>query len=218
VTVGVGAGAAPVWAAVEGRARTAVRQAMNAGFTGTVRPAGAGDLVPGSPFRRLYEQTMVRVHSSPAYVFADEYYSQLLAGLGGSLLLAQVRAPDGRTAAAALVLAHRERVHYHLAGSVRDAATAGVNNLLVWTILRWAADDGRGVVHLGGGRTSDDDLFRFKRCFGGQRTQFWTCATVLDPKAYATLVNHRAAAVGTTPDALQGQGFFPAYRFGSVVL
>jgi hypothetical protein len=69
-------------------------------------------------------------------------------------------------------------------------------------------------VHLGGGLRAEDNLFRFKRSFGGRRTQFWTGAVVVDERAYDRLVERRAVVCGRSPGELMGTGYFPAYRVG----
>jgi hypothetical protein len=218
VTVPVGHGPDQVWSEMEGRSRTAIRKAANAGLRGELRQATAADIAPGSSFRRLYEETMRRVASSTNYFFLEGYYEQLHTGLRDALMLAQVRDSDGTVVATSLVLAHRRLVHYHLAGSSVDGGRQGANNLLLWTILEWAADNGLQLVHLGGGLRRDDNLFRFKRSFGGERTPFSTGATVTDPASYDVLVHQRADQLGIATSQLLERGWFPAYRFGSDLL
>ncbi|MFI5892312.1 GNAT family N-acetyltransferase [Actinoplanes sp. NPDC051513] len=212
VTVPIDGDADALWDNMEGRSRTAVRKACRLGYTATVRPARATDLHSGSPFRTLYEQTMRRVGSRAEYIFGDVYYAKLLHGLGPSLLIAQVFNEAGSVCASALVLRHRDRVHYHLAGSDSEAARCGVNNLLLWTVMHWGVRTGARLLHLGGGLQADDNLFKFKRSFGGRRTQFWTGAVVVDERAYDELVERRAVKCGRPPSELIGAGYFPAYR------
>ncbi|MFK3980862.1 GNAT family N-acetyltransferase [Micromonospora sp. NPDC050397] len=214
ITVPVNQGGTAIWAGMEGRSRTAVRKARNAGLEGGIRAADLDDLVAGSPFRELYEQTMNRVGSAPGYHFPDGYYRRLRDGLGKALLIAEVRDPAGTVVASSLVLHHRDRVHYHLAGSDQRAVRDGANNLLLWTILDWAARSGASVVHLGGGVRADDGLFQFKRSFGGIRTPFWTGAVVLDDARYASLLAAHARTLGRTVDELRDSGYFPGYRLG----
>ncbi len=212
ITVPVSPGPDEVWDGMEGRSRTAIRKARSVGLTATVRPADLADLMVGSPFRRLYESTMLRLGSQPWYLFPDDYYRRLAAGLNKALSIAEVRDADGMVAASALVMRHRDRAHYHLAGSDHSAGRLGANNLLVWTILCWAAEQGCRLVHLGGGVRPDDGLFRFKRSFGGSRTPFWTGSTVVDPERYSALVTARARQLGVSAHKLLSAGFFPAYR------
>jgi len=214
VAVKVDEGPDALWNNLRSSCRRQIGKARRAGLTAHVRAARPADVESGAPFRVLYEQTMRRVGSAGGYLFADDYYRALVDGLGEGLVIVEVKDPDGRVAAASLVFAHRDRVHYHLAGSDLASAELGCNNLLLWTILSWAADGGRRWVHFGGGLRPDDGLFRFKATFGGRRTQFWTGAAVLDPVAYERLVRERAAAAGTTAAQLHESGYFPAYRLG----
>lgn len=215
ITIQVGRGLGEVWDNLKSPCRSRVRKAQRVGLSARVRPATADDLHGESPFRTLYAQTMHRVGAEPGYVFADAYYQALLNGVGSNLMLAQVREPDGKVVAAALVLVHRERVHYHLAGSDRSAGAGCANNLLIWTILQWAADDGRSVMHFGGGVRPGDTLFRFKSTFGGTRTPVWHGSAVIDEPAYAELVREHSATLRMPPQKLRECGYFPAYRYGA---
>lgn len=212
ITVEVSAGSARVWDGMEGRSRTAIRKARGAGLTAAVRAVRPEDLVATAPFRRLYESTMARLNSQPWYLFPDRYYRHLATALDKALSIAEVRDSTGEVVASALVLRHRDRAHYHLAGSDPVAARTGANNLLVWTILEWACDSGCRVVHLGGGVRSEDGLFRFKRSFGGTRTPFWTGTAVIDPGRYDALVDAQARRLGRSGADLRSSGYFPAYR------
>jgi hypothetical protein len=198
VTVPVGHGSSQVWDGMQGRARTMIRKARNAGLEGQLRPAGPDDVVAGSAFRRLYEQTMLRVGSAPGYLFPEPYYRRLADGLDKNLLVAEVR--------------DRDRAHYHLAGSEPQHARLGANNLLVWTILQWATQSGCARVHLGGGMRPDDGLFTFKRSFGGARTAYWTGSVVIDQPGYDALLAARARSLGTSVARLRETTYFPAYR------
>jgi lipid II:glycine glycyltransferase (peptidoglycan interpeptide bridge formation enzyme) len=159
---------------------------------------------------------MSRVGGSSKYFFSSDYYAQLGRGLGENLSIAEVRREDGTVAACALVMVHRGRVHYHLAGSTSEGAVMGANNLLVWTIIKWAAEHGKDTVHLGGGVSADDSLFRFKKSFGGHRAEFWTGAHVINPEKYAELTAARAHRLGVSTQTLMSSQFFPAHRLESI--
>lgn len=201
-----------IWSGLRGRARTAIRKATSSGMTAELRPATADDVSPGSAFRRLYERTMARVDAADLYYFEDDYYRALLDGLGEDLLVCTVVDADGEPAAASLVMADRDGLHYHLSGSTPDGARAGANNLLIWRILVGAADRGLRHVHLGGGVSKGDSLFRFKESFGGASAPFHIGSAVIDPAEYRRLVEQRAAERGVPVSALEASGYFPAFR------
>lgn len=214
IAVPVDRGQEAMWGNLKSSCARQIRKARRAGLTAQARPALPADVMPGAPFRTLYEQTMRRVGSADGYLFADDYYLALVHGLGQGLMMVEVKDPGERVVAACLVLVHRDRVHYHLAGSDGVSSALGSNNLLLWTILGWAADNGHRWVHFGGGLREGDSLFRFKETFGGCRKQFWTGAAVLDAAAYEHLVREHAARTGTTVTHLHESGYFPAYRLG----
>jgi hypothetical protein len=162
VLIPLGRGVDYLWRGMESRGRNMVRKAQKAGFTGRIRSGREADLMPGSPFRVLYEETMRRIGSDPMYLLGDDYYTALARGVGPALKIAEVCDGEGAVVASSLVLAHRERVHYHLAGSTPQAARLGANNLLVWSILTWSEEHDKNLVHLGGGVTQGDGLFNFK--------------------------------------------------------
>jgi len=201
-----------VWAALRGRARTAIRKAASAGLTASFRTATADDVAAGSPFRRLYEWTMSRVDAAPDYLFPQDYYDGLLSGLGDALKVCTVSGPGGEVVAACLIMADEETFHYHLSGSDPEGAQAGANNLLIWEVLRAAVAEGKTRVHLGGGVTPGDSLHRFKESFGGEALSFRVGSAVIDEEEYRGLVDRRAAELGATPDELLASAYFPAFR------
>lgn len=194
------------WAQLEGRCRTAIRKARRHGATVDIRPATADDLVAGSPFRELYGATMRRHTANDFYFFPDEYYTDLHLGLGDDLLIAQGHDADGVALSAALFLRHGRFLHYHLSGSSPKANRLGLNSLVLWEAAVHAGSSGATTLHLGGGTSADDHLYRFKASFGPRRLSYTATGVIIDPDTY------RELASATTSDA--HSSFFPAYRTG----
>lgn len=201
-----------LWPRMSGRARTAVRKALKLGMTAEVFPASQTNLGPDSPFRTLYESTMTRIGASSHHVYGDSYYSTLLAALSDRAFVVNVSTFEGKPAASAMILLDDEVVHYHLSGSDPQAAKSGANNLLLWTILEWSARQNFQSVHLGGGLSADDSLFRFKQSFGGAARDFWVGRAVIDQDRYAQLVVRHAESLGMTVAQLESSGYFPSFR------
>lgn len=201
-----------MWSGMSGRARTAVRKARNVGMTTEVCQASEANLGSGSAFRTLYESTMSRIGASSHHVYGDSYYSTLLSGLSERIFVVNVTTFEGKPAASAMILLDSAVVHYHLSGSDPQAAKSGANNLLLWTILEWSAQQSFQSVHLGGGLSADDSLFRFKESFGGASRDFWIGRTVIDQDRYAELATMRAELLGVTVTQLESSGFFPIFR------
>ena len=200
---------------LEKRCRTKIRKALKNGYTGAVRQASGHDIEPDSDFRRLYEGTMERVDAAALYFFDDRYYQALLTGLGADLLIAEVKDPFGATVSASLLMRHLDRIHGHLAGSNPSDVGMGTNNLLKWVVVEHALDHGIRQFHLGGGVSAGDNLFRFKKSFGGRELEFRVSGLVIDGDVYDAQVNSRAKECDTTADVLLASGYFPAYRGGT---
>jgi len=193
-----------MWDSLRGRCRTAIRKAIAAGVTASVREACAADFVAGSDFRTLYEDTMGRRGAAASYLFDDGYYRRLAAALGPDLLIAEARGANGEALSACLLMRHGRFLHYHLSGSSAEGLRLGANNLMLWETCLFASGRGVGIFHLGGGLTADDSLYRFKSAFGGTRGVFRATGLIVDPEAYRALSRGR--------DGLNGQVYFPAYR------
>ena len=206
---------AAAWDGMRSSCRSRIRKAEKNGYTGRVRPAALTDLMPGGEFRSLYERTMERVGADPLYLFGDTYYTALLDALGPNLHMAEVLDQTGDVVSACLLMRHGGRMHYHLAGSRPDDARMGSNNLMMWSGIRFAIDEGLSHFHIGAGASTRDGVFRFKATFGGREAMYDVSGLVVDDERYRERVELRAEECDITPDELLGAGFFPAYRAGT---
>lgn len=202
------------WSDLVGTCRTRTRKAIKNGYTGSIRQAQEQDLCPDSDFRRLYEQTMQRLDADPLYFFGEDYYRELLKGVGADLLLAEVRSQQGAIVSSALLMHHDQRLHYHLAGSNPEDARMGVNNLLIWTGIQYTVAQGLRQFHIGSGVGLRDSLFDFKRKFGGRELEYTVSGQIINEGLYDARTKARAAECGITTEALTASNFFPAYRGG----
>lgn len=205
------------WTGLAGRARTAVRKARKVGLRSSVRPATSDDLRAGSAFRTLYEQTMSRRAASLDYLFSDRYFDTLHTGLGSDLLIVQVDAPDGRMGAAALLMRHGSRLHYHLSASEPAAARDGANNLLLWAAIGFAHETGLRDFHLGGGVRGRDSLYEFKRSFGGTDLEYSMTGVILNQDLYDRKSAEALGVISHTRRQNAVPQYFPAYRAPGVV-
>jgi hypothetical protein len=206
------------WSAMKSQCRNQIRKALKNGYTADVRQTISQDLAPGADFRRLYEETMQRLHAVSTYYFSETYYRELLDGLGSNLLIGEVRNPAGEVVNSTLLIRYAERIHYHLLGSNPADARMGSNNLMVWTATQFAVEQGLRQFHLGGGRggtSPRDSLFRFKHTFGGRELKYAISGLIVDSEMYQARTQNRAKACNITKEALTASNFFPAYRAGT---
>jgi serine/alanine adding enzyme len=189
-----------LFAGMHGTHRTACRKAVRAGVTVTATEAPA-EL---SGFVSLYEETMRRVQAREFYLFPQPYWDAL-AALGERIVLFRAER-DGEVLAAALCLATRPWLHYHLGATAERGRALGASNLLLYEAARWAQDRGYERFHLGGGAGGQEDsLHSFKHRFDpdGPLLECAVGKIVHEPVAYRAL---------TGRDADDLDGFFPAYR------
>lgn len=195
-----------MWAAMRQSSRRQVRSAEKAGCSVEITP-------PSPPLideaRSLYEQTMDRVGATNRYYFSEGYFHSL-SRLGEELRIARVVSPAGTCVASSFVFVDHEFAHYHLGGSSREIP--GVNNLMFWGLFQWATHAGLKAVHLGGGLSDGDSLFKFKSSLGGAAETFSLGSAILLDGVYDDLVTRRAGEIGAAAEELKAGHFFPAYR------
>jgi hypothetical protein len=197
------------WIQMKGAARTAIRKTWKNGLTCEITEADDSLLDESSTFRVLYSATMDRLVSKADYYFSNNYYRTLLEGLSGRVLVATVRNSNGVPLASALFLRDENMLHYHLSGSERPSD--GAMNLLLWEIFDWSATHGIKFVHLGGGTSPGDSLFRFKSSFGGNDEPYNIGKVVVDRTEYS---NHLSRAISERGRSNTSMGTgFPEYRF-----
>lgn len=195
----------------EERQRSAVRKAQKAGYSVRVRTIENTDAPARARFRMLHSTTMQSARAR-YHQFGDAYFEALWSELGSQTLLGEVVSCQGETVAAALFFTHGDMLHYHLAGSNEEHARQGADNLLLDAMVAWGATRGRRILHLGGGLSHGDSLYKFKAAIGRDRHEFWIGRSVLDAPLYKRLVQRAAELRGRRVAELVGSGYFPAYR------
>lgn len=162
--------------------------------------AGMARFVP------LYRATMRRREASSVYDFGDAYFSAIAEGFGDDARVA-LATHEGRDIAAALLLRHGPRLHYHLGGSDFDSRALCGTNLVLYEAACRARDEGLATFLLGGGLLPDDSLYKFKAGFSNRRAAFFVGRAIYDAARYARLIGAAGVAADTK--------YFPAYRAGS---
>jgi FemAB-related protein (PEP-CTERM system-associated) len=147
-----------LWSSFKPKLRAQIRRPEKEGAT--VREGGA-ELV--DDFYAVFARNM-RDLGTPVY--ARQFFQAIVASFPAQARIFVVdlaRTP----VAAGLVLAHRKTLEIPWASSLREANPAGVNMLLYWSVLRYAA--ARGFRRFDFGRSSKDSgTYRFKLQWGAQ--------------------------------------------------
>jgi serine/alanine adding enzyme len=178
--------------------RRVVRRAVAQGCEISVEPAPA-DL---GGFVEIYEETMRRAEAAPFYFFPGAYWDALVRDV--PLVRVGVHR-DGEPLAGVLGMGARPWLHYHLGGSTDAGHGTGAMHLALYGLATWGREQGYETLHLGGGVGGRaDSLFEFKLRFSPRgRTGVSIGKAVHDPAGYLALAGS---------DAIDWDGFFPAYR------
>jgi hypothetical protein len=168
------------------------------------------DLVHWKRFLEIYRETMNRVDATASYLFDDSYFERLMR-VGGMRLL--VCLLDGEVICAALFCLSHGIAQYHLGGTASQYLNIAPMKLLIDQASAWARRGEGGIMHLGGGVSSQDDsLFQFKAGFSERRHEFRTWRWVLNPGVYDELCNRRTVWAKERGLDVPSTRFFPAYR------
>lgn len=178
--------------------RRRVRKALRDGLEATVTPAP--DDIAG--FVAVYEATMRRREAAEFYLFDDAYWEALVRDV--PLVLVEVRR-EGELVSGMLGMGEPPWLHYHLGGTTQEGMRHGASHLALLTLARYGHEHGYEVLHLGGGVGGRDDSLReYKRRFAPEG---------LTPATIGKAVHDEAAYLRAAgADAIDWEGFFPAYR------
>jgi hypothetical protein len=137
-------------------------------------------------FQSLYNERMSSLGAGQFFFFADEYYNALARGLGRHLAIG-LAMRSNEPVGGALFMADVGYAHYHLSASNDVGRKLNATTLLINAGALWARECGCKKLHLGGGVSEEDSLFRFKQTFGGIRFTYATLTVIADPAAFASL-------------------------------
>lgn len=157
-------------------------------------------------FIEIYRQNMERVNATGYYFFDRAYFDELLASLDDSARLYVVLSGE-KVAAGGLFIFSGDIVQYHLSGTAVEFLRLGPAKLLLDEVRIAATQEGRKVLHLGGGLGGQrDSLFQFKSGFSERTHEFAVWRWILDVEKYEALAHARF------PTSPPSGDFFPLYR------
>lgn len=138
-------------------------------------------------FRNVYEATMNKVSADTYYYFNDEYYNHLQ---NNNAIYCYVKYGE-IIIASSVFMEYSNRLHHHLTGSLKEYLQFAPNHFILWESICYAKENGFTTLHLGGGRTNEDDdsLFKFKKGFSKQIHNFYIGKRVLNQEIYEQLIN-----------------------------
>ena len=141
-------------------------------------------------FISMYNETMKKNEAEEYYIFDRKYFDYLTALKENAGIFYAVY--DGQPISGAIMYYNANYMHYHLAGSNTEYRKYAPNNLLLYEAACWACEHGIKKLHLGGGMSSDDSLFGFKKQFNLHgRCSFVVGRTIFNLEGYNKLLQIR---------------------------
>ena len=185
----------------------ACRKNLNRAAKENVRTFEAKSVGDIREFHRIYCGTMDRNGALSSYYLPVEYFISIFEQLGvhSRFILAEWR---DQVVAAVLYLHDRDNVYSYLGGADYNFQEARPTNAVVQDMIRWARENGKRRLILGGGYRPDDGIFRFKASFSCLRANFYTFQRIHLTGAYRALVEQRRAYY----QAESNESYFPVYR------
>ena len=168
----------------------------------------ARDAADVAEFHRIYIQTMERNEALESYFLGEPYFQAIFEEMpsGARFALAE---HDGRVIAATLYLHDSDDVYSYLGGADHEHQQLRPTNAVVHDTIRWAREQGKRRLILGGGYRPGDGIFRFKASFSPQRAELELARRVHLPDDLERLTEAWREHNG--PGADPGD-YFPAYR------
>jgi serine/alanine adding enzyme len=172
----------------------------------TVRAAASPEDIES--FHRIYIATMDRNEAAGGYYFDREYFQAIFEEMPGSARFALAE-HDGTVVAATLYLHDADDVYSYLGGADHDHQHVRPTNAVVHDTIRWAREQGKRRLVLGGGYRPDDGIFRFKASFSPERATLRLARRIHLQEDYDALVTAWRADHGNpSPEP----AYFPLYR------
>ncbi|MCA1012694.1 lipid II:glycine glycyltransferase FemX [Halobacillus halophilus] len=155
-------------------------------------------------FQEMYYETMKRNDADQSFFFTDDYFQNQMKDrllYKPRLLIAK---HNNNVIAGALVLLGKKAAHYHLGASLTEHLSLRANNLLFDEMIQYCQKEQAEILHLGGGTSKDDGLFRFKSSFtNNNHYNFFIGKHIINPKVYNDLLTSTSSQ----------SPFFPPYRY-----
>jgi len=158
-------------------------------------------------FNRIYQHTLERNRAGEFYYFDNRFFQHIHRELRGHFVYAHAYKGDS-IVSSELLLFNNAYLHSFLGGTLEQYFPLRPNNLLKHRVILWAKNKGIRYFLLGGGRSKDDGIFRYKRSFAPDGVlDFYVGKQVHNQEMTERLTRLTDAKAKKEKD-----GYFPAYR------
>lgn len=154
-------------------------------------------------FIKLYYKTMDKNKAAQKYYFSEDFIGDHFKFLNAILVQAEY---GDDIIGSNICLYENDYIHYHLSGSVVNVENVYPSHLMIFELIKWAKERNIKYFNFGGGRGSNDSLFRFKKGFSKMIRPFYVAKLIYNNDVYDELTNINYKSVA--------KDYFPSYRFG----
>ena len=163
-------------------------------------------------FNDLYRANMERVGANERWFLPSDFCNNCHHTMGPNRISLFNATRAGEVLASALILRCEMTAYYHFVGSREEAYDCFAHPLLIFEIAKWAKALGCRRLHLGGGLSENDGIFRFKSRFSPCRAWLYTGSSVYDDATFRRLCEARASWDQERGIFYEDADFFPPYR------
>ena len=200
---------ASIWSRIEERQRKAILTAKKKGIRIEKINGNQDDFLE---FHRQYIKTMEDVGASNFWYFPENYFSNCSSCLGTKKVIILKAIDNGHAIASAIHLYSNNNLYYHFSCSIKEERKKNAMPLLLFESILWAKSMGIKNFHMGGGRTDgEDELFTFKRSFGGQPISSYYYCRKFNSEIYDKLSDERFLN-SSKENKKVDKNYFPLYR------
>jgi CelD/BcsL family acetyltransferase involved in cellulose biosynthesis len=198
-----------LWKEYEHKVRKNVNRARQSGLTVQVDLCGSRL----AEFLAVYYATMDRHNAEEFYRFPRELFESLVRQLEGQFAFFHVLS-GAAVVSTELVLVSVDNIYSFLGGTLPEAYAQRPNDLLKHEVILWGMNAGKKTFVLGGSRSEDDGIIRYKRSFAPNGTRSFEIGTrIFSPEAYDRLIECRRQWEESRGGTWQPRSqFFPLYR------
>lgn len=157
--------------------RNKLKKALNIGLTFHYKKIEKDDLNNNSIFRKLYNNTMVKVKSTKYYYFNDKYFNKL-EDLDSYIIY--IKNKDETIIGSSIIFKYNNFIHYHLSGN--DNSISCITDFLLLNIVKEFGLNNK--IILGGGLIQDDNLSKFKEKFATRSYNYTIYKNILNEEIY----------------------------------
>lgn len=164
-------------------------------------------------FHEIYINTMKRNQAENNYFFSLTYFKNLiLSNINNTALILIYK--DNTPISTELILLNKETMYSFLGGTVASYFELRPNDFLKMEAMNWGRKNGCKKYILGGGRTNNDSLYKYKKSFFPHTDDviYYTGRKILNERAYEKLVTLARKHTYTIDEADIENEYFPLYR------